>query len=275
MTDTHQTTTTTVTSRDGTELAYWTSGEGPPLLLVHGATADHTRWRPLLPFLESYATVYAMDRRGRGTSGDAPGYAVAREYEDVAAVVDAVAERAGRAVDVYGHSYGGVCAFGAAALTSNIRRLVLYEGWPIVEPARLALEPAVRESLDELVAAGEGEAALEIFMRDVVQVPDDERRAIRAQPTWPARVAAAHTITREMQAIAEVAFDPAQAAAIAVPVLLLTGSDSPDLAAADVEAVAAALPDARTVVLAGQQHLADVLTPEYFAAEVVQFLRGA
>jgi pimeloyl-ACP methyl ester carboxylesterase len=97
---------TRVVSRDGTEIAYWTSGDGPPLVLVHGAPADHTRWRPLLPYLESHATVHAMDRRGRGASGDAPDYHLAREFEDVAAVVDAVAEASRSAVDVYGHSFG-------------------------------------------------------------------------------------------------------------------------------------------------------------------------
>jgi pimeloyl-ACP methyl ester carboxylesterase len=85
-------TVTRVVSRHGTEIACWSSGEGPPLVLVHGTTADHTRWRPLLPYLEPHATVHALDRRGRGASGDAPDYRVAREFEDVAAVVDAVAE---------------------------------------------------------------------------------------------------------------------------------------------------------------------------------------
>lgn len=89
---TDEATMTRVTSRDGTQIAYWTSGEGPPLVVVHGTTADHTRWRPLLPYLEPRATVHALDRRGRGASGDAPDYDVAREFEDVAAVVDAVAQ---------------------------------------------------------------------------------------------------------------------------------------------------------------------------------------
>jgi hypothetical protein len=92
MTLTDESTLTRVISRDGTEIAYWTTGDGPPLVLVHGTTADHTRWRPLLPYLEPHATVHAMDRRRRGGSGDRPDYELAREYEDVAAVVDAVAE---------------------------------------------------------------------------------------------------------------------------------------------------------------------------------------
>jgi pimeloyl-ACP methyl ester carboxylesterase len=123
-----------VASRDGTEIAYWTTGEGPPLVLVHGAVADHNRWRPLLPFLEPHATVHAMDRRGRGASGDGPAYELAREFEDVAAVVDAVAEASGSAVDLYAHSFGGLCAFGGAALTASLGRLALYEGWPPVDP---------------------------------------------------------------------------------------------------------------------------------------------
>jgi pimeloyl-ACP methyl ester carboxylesterase len=57
-----------------------------------------------------------------------------------------------------------------------------------------------------------------------------------------------------------------------VPTLLLTGSDSRDPFAADVGAVAAALPDARVVVLEGQRHVADVLAPELVAAHLVAFL---
>lgn len=57
---------TSVVSRDGTEIAYWTSGDGPPLVLVHGSPADHTRWRPLVPYLERQVRVHAIDRRGRG-----------------------------------------------------------------------------------------------------------------------------------------------------------------------------------------------------------------
>ena len=76
-------------SRDGTEIRYWKSGDGPPLVLVHGAPADHTRWRPLLPYLEGHVTVHAMDRRGRGGSRDTGAYGLQREYEDVMAVIDA------------------------------------------------------------------------------------------------------------------------------------------------------------------------------------------
>jgi pimeloyl-ACP methyl ester carboxylesterase len=264
---------TQVISRDGTQIAYWTSGEGPPLVLVHGTTADHTRWRPLLPYLEPQATIHALDRRGRGASGDAPDYGVAREFEDVAAVVDAVAAAAGSAVDVLGHSFGGLCAFGGAALTSNIRRLVLYEGWPSPHPEQLALPPGVQERLDALLAQGDREAALGTFFREVVRMPEAEFAVYRALPAWQARIAAAHTITRESRAEQAARFRPEQAAKISVPALMLVGGESPDFLTAGIDTVAAALPDAHIVVLEGQQHIAIDFVPEIFADHILAFLR--
>src|SRR5688572_24264216 len=97
----------TVSSRDGTRIAVWRSGHGPPLLLVHGATADHTTtWRSVRSTLEQRFTVFAMDRRGRGGSGDSSAYDLQREAEDVAAVIDFI----GEPTAVLGHSYGGLCA---------------------------------------------------------------------------------------------------------------------------------------------------------------------
>ena len=272
MAGTAEATMTRVESRDGTEIAVWTSGHGPPLVLVHGAVADHTRWRPLLPHLEPHVTVHAMDRRGRGASGDAPGYAIEREFEDVAAVVDAVADASGSAADLYGHSFGGLCAFGGATLTAGIGRLVLYEGWPPADARARELPPGVGGRLDALLAEGNRDAVVETMFREVVLMPEAEITALRAQPAWPARVAAAPTIVRELRAIPQVPFDPGQAARIAVPTLLLTGSDSDDPFAADLATVAAALPDARIGVLDGQRHVADILAPELFARRLLAFL---
>jgi pimeloyl-ACP methyl ester carboxylesterase len=148
----------------------------------------------LLPYLEPHATVHAIDRRGRGTSGDAPDYDVTCEFEDIAAVVDAVAEASGSAVDVLGHSFGGLCAFGGAALTSNICSLVLYEGWRAPTPVARALPPSVEERLDAMLAEGNREAVLETFFREVVKMPEEEFAVYRALPAWQARIAAAHTL---------------------------------------------------------------------------------
>lgn len=263
---------TRVVSTDGTEIAVFVSGAGRPLVVVPGTTSDHTTWRRVLPLLESRATVYAVDRRGRGDSGDRLPYALEKEYDDIAAVVDAAATDAGMSVDLMGHSYGGNVAFGAALRTASLRRLVLYEGWPVPNIAHRTFPPRLLRRLDGLLGAGRPERMLEVFYRDVVQMSEAEIDALEATPTWPARVAAAATVPRECRAFGRQAFDPARAAEIAVPVLLLVGADSPPEIKADPEVVAAALPDARMDVLEGQMHMAHLGDPETFATRVLEFL---
>lgn len=265
-----------VRSRDGTEVAYWTTGTGPPLVLVHGTPADHTRWRPLLPELEPHFTVHALDRRGRGASSDAPDYFLEREYEDLAAVVDAVAaESGGTPVSVYGHSHGGIVAFGAAALTANIHKLVLYEGWPVPDPEVYAVPPQLDARLDQLVATGDRDAAIELLFRSLEDMSDEDIASFKAAPSWPGRVAAAHTITREIRGESTARLDLERARTITVPVLLVTGANSVDASRPHAETVAAALPNARVVILDGQGHVADALDPAAFAAQVVPFLKSA
>lgn len=265
----------TVVSSDGTPIGYWSSGHGPPLVLVHGGLGDHTRWDTLRPHLEPHVTVHAMDRRGRGASGDAPDWTPAREPEDVAAVVDAVAAETGSPVDVLGHSGGGFSAFPAATLTANIRRLVLYEGWPPVDPESFRPPAGLLERLEALLAAGDLEAVLEVAYREALHLSDEELEARRARPEWANRVAAAPTVPRELRAFSTAsAFDPEQAAAIAVPTLLLVGSESP-VWRAQVGTIEAALPDARVVVLDGHGHHADLEAPAQFAEQVLAFLHAA
>ena len=263
-----------VVSRDGTRIVHWTSGCGPPLVLVHGAPADHTRWRPLLPYLEPHVTVHALDRRGRAASGDAAEYRLEREYEDVAAVVDAVAAGPRGLVDVYGHSHGGIVSFGAAALTPNVRKLVLYEGWPVPDPSIYALPPVVMTRISDLLAEGDRDGVVEALFRSVEETSDEDMAALRLAPSWPGRVAAAHTVPREILGESEARLKPEQAGKITVPVLLLTGEESTDPAKAQVGAVAAALSNAQQLVLARQQHIADILDPEAFANHLLRFLHG-
>jgi pimeloyl-ACP methyl ester carboxylesterase len=263
---------TRVRSPDGTEIGYWTSGEGPPLVLVHGALGDHTRWDALRPYLEPHVTVHALDRRGRGASGDHPDYAIEREYEDVAAVIDAVAESSGTPVAVYCSSFGGVCAFGAAALTWNIRKLALYEAWPPVDPEAFRPPEGFMDRAEALLAAGRPEEALELAYRELVGLSAQEIAAMKGQPSWPARIAAAHTIPREERAFLATRFDPDAAAAIAVPTLLLVGTETRQWNT-QAETVAAALPNARIEVLQGQGHVADLFAPEMVAERLLEFLR--
>jgi pimeloyl-ACP methyl ester carboxylesterase len=256
-----------VVSADGTPIAVWRSGEGPPLVLVHGAAADHSRWAPVLPALGERFTVLAIDRRGRGRSGDADDYALEREFEDVAAVV----ESAGEGVNLLGHSHGGLCAVEAALLTDRLDKLVLYEP-PM---GFLATPPEVVARLEELLAAGRREELLTLFMREVAGLPPDQVELMRSLPAWEARLAAADTIPREERVNREYAFDPDRFRELRVPTLYLQGGDSPEPFRKAGEALRAALPDCRVVVMPGQRHAAMDTGTELFLAEVLGFLEAS
>jgi pimeloyl-ACP methyl ester carboxylesterase len=189
--------------------------------------------------------------RGRVSSGDGPAYRLAMEYADVAAVV----------------------AFGAATLTSNIRKLMLCEGWPVPDIARFAVPPDVTGRLESLLTQGHPGQMLETFYRDIAMMSGQEISGLKASPAWPARVAAARTVPRELRALGGQALDPGCAAKITVSVLLLVGADSSEQIKADPDAVAAALPDARITIVQDQAHIAHLTGPESFAKAVISFLR--
>lgn len=242
------------------------SGAGTPLVLVHGTTADHTRWAPVRAAFEARFRVHAVDRRGRGGSGDDAAHSIAAEAEDVAAVID----RIGGPVDVLGHSFGAICSLEAAMRTPNVRRLVLYEP-PI--PTGTAFTPAgVLDKLLALLAAGERDRLVATFLGEVARVPPASIDVMRTQPAWAARVGAAHTIPREIQTAEAYRFDQARVAAVSAPTLLLLGGDSPPLFARAIDALAGALPDVRRVVLEGQTHVAIDTAPALFAHAVLDFL---
>lgn len=253
-------------SKDGTVIGFWQRGAGPPLLLVHGTTADHSRWASVSPALEQQFTVIAMDRRGRGGSGDASDYDIMREAEDVAAVVEAM----GVPLAVLGHSYGAICALEAARLTDKVRRLVLYE--PPIPTGLAHYPPGVPDQIQALVDRDEFEAALELFFRDVVGMPKHELAAYRQLPVWNVRIQLAPTIPRELLIDRGYRFEAENFASLTIPTLLLLGGDSPPLFQRAVAAVDAALADSRVVVLPGQQHIVMDTNPELFVTEVQQFL---
>jgi pimeloyl-ACP methyl ester carboxylesterase len=256
----------TIDSKDGTAIAFARSGTGPPLVLVHGTTADHTRWKPLLPQFEAHFTVYAVDRRGRGGSGDAGDYSIEQEFDDIAAVVDAI----GEPVFLLGHSYGAVCALEASLRTRHLRKLVLYE--PPIRTAESLYPEGTAECLQALLDSGDNDRVVATFFRQVVRAPDEELRLLRELPNWPARVAAAHTIPRELRIDHEYRFQPARFSAMRVPTLLLLGGNSPAKFKDAVDQVHDALPDARIAVMPGQQHTAMNTAPDLFLREVLDFL---
>ncbi len=116
-----------IVSRDGTRIGLLTAGSGPELLLVHGGMNRLERWAPIWDALTSWRRVTAMDRRGRGSSGDTQPYEMGREFDDVAAVAASLAAEAGAPVDVFAHSIGATITVGAAAQGAPLRRVALYE----------------------------------------------------------------------------------------------------------------------------------------------------
>ena len=257
-----------IISRDGTRIAYRRSGTGPPLILVHGAAGDGTRWAPIVPALEPRFSVVVMDRRGRG--GGREDYAVKRESEDIAAVVDGIGEPA----FLLGHSFGGLCALEAALLTPNVRKLVLYESLMMPPPGVPLVPERVIDGLQALVDAGDREGMLTTFMGDVAGMSPDEIEMAKSSPAWPARVAGAHTVPRELRAGSAYRFDAGRFKDLRTPALLLLGGDSPDLAKAGTAALDAGLPDSRVVVIPGVQHVATYTKPELFVQVVSAFLIG-
>ncbi|WP_300007523.1 alpha/beta hydrolase [Pseudonocardia sp.] len=254
-------------SPDGTPIGYRRSGRGPALLLVHGTTADASRWETVRPLLDPHVTVHAMDRRGRGASGDAPGYSLAAEAADVATVVDAIAAATGRPVDVLAHSYGALCALEATASTTAVRRLVLYD-----PPIGSVTPPGFADRVDALVEQGRPEDAVRTVFALIGMSPEQVGLA-ESQPSWTGRVAAAHTIGRETREEEAYRFDPLRFATFTVPTLLLAGDDSPPDLLASTATLAAALPGAQVVRMAGQGHVAMLTAPELFVARVLAFLQ--
>ena len=254
-----------VRSKDGTLIAYERSGTGPALVLVHGTTADHTRWASVLPMLEQKFTVYAVDRRGRGQSGDSAVYSIEREYEDIAAVVGSIQGP----VNLLGHSYGALCSLEAALRVANLNRLILYE--PAISVGEKFYPPDARARILALLDSGDRAGALLVFFREIVKAPEHEIALLRMEPGWSVRLATAHTIPREF-ADEDYILDPLRFRNLKVPTMLLQGAESPDFLKAATEMVHAALPNSRITVMPGQQHIAMSAAPEMFVSLVTEFL---
>ena len=261
-----------VRSPDGTPINAETYGEGSPaLVVVPGALSTQGTWKAAAQLLSTGRTVLVLDRRGRGESGDAPAYTPEREVEDVLAFLRAL----GQPTDLIGHSSGALLAVQAAQRApAALRRLVLYEP-PVYFAGSDGVPADLPERLDALLAAGDRAAALEMFLREGPRVPDQQLIEMRADPSWPARVAMAHTVARE--ASIQRGFDaaPAELRRVGVPTLMLMGGESPRRMRAGAEGIAARIPGCATHILRGQQHSGMRTNPVSFSEAVDGFLRAS
>jgi pimeloyl-ACP methyl ester carboxylesterase len=232
--------------------------------LVHGSVSDHTVFAPLEGELRDEFTIFAMDRRGFGASRDDPGYSAEPRIQ----------RRCGGRGCSRGADWGAGGAIrlflgrelrpGAARDLPSLRALVLYE--PSLGQRQ---PPGSLDRMEKRIAAGDYEGAL-IEMGRAVGLTEEQIAERRAAPNWSQRVATVPTAIRESRIEEDWAWQSQDLSGIAVPTLLLTGSETPPELAEVTSVTAAAIPGARVHVLTGHGHVAHVSEP----GVVAQVLRN-
>lgn len=260
-------------SADGTPIAYDRSGQGPAVILVDGALCSRAQgpMPDLAAQLAPDFTVYHYDRRGRGNSGDIAPYAVEREIEDLAAMI----EEAGGTASVYGASSGAALALEAAAAGVSISKLAVFEAPFVVDDSRPPIPTTWAADLARLAAADRKGDAIRYFMTKGIGLPRLVVTMMKLMPAWKRLKALAHTLPYDAAVLRDNCFgqplDASQWASVSTPVLVVGGGKSPQWMRNSVKAVADAVPAAAYREIPGQNHLikATAIAPvlrEFFAA---------
>jgi pimeloyl-ACP methyl ester carboxylesterase len=254
----------TVTSKDGTTISFRRTGQGPVIVLVDGAmqySAFDQSQGQLAKLLAEHFTVIQYDRRGRGESTDTQPYAVAREIEDIEALID----EAGGSASVYGISSGAALAMEAAiALPDKTQKLALYEPpYNDDATAQQAWQNFTKELGDLLSANRQGDAVALFIM--FTGAPAEAVEGMRRDPVWPLFEAIAPTLAYDLIFILgeDAALPTERVAQIAVPTLVMNGSTSFPFMHVTALALAQAIPNAKHQTLEGQTHevSAEALAP--------------
>jgi len=239
----------TLTSTDGTAIAYQQTGTGPALILVVGAFCDRSSTASLTPLLGPQFTVYEYDRRGRGGSSDSDEYSVDAEIDDLAALI----EVAGGSALVYGHSSGAALALEAAARGVPISRLAAYEPPYTAADDGTGGSDALLEEVRACIRAGDRDGAATLFLQGS-GAPPEVIRMIQQGPGWPRMSELAPPLVYDLTLCNGGVVPHERLSQIGVPTVLVSGGSSPRWAGRSCASVAAAVPGARHVVLDGQTH---------------------
>ncbi|KZN26386.1 hydrolase [Haladaptatus sp. R4] len=253
-----------VTSADGTAIAYERYGEGPPLVLLHGGST-HRYWEPLVPRFADDFTLVVPHRRGHGNSGDGGGYSLEREVTDVRTIIDTFDTEP----IVFGHSFGGLLVI-EAAREASIDRLIAYE--PAVLVGEYRDRANLADRMQELLDAGERRDAMKQYVREVVHGGEIENfdTWLEAWPPWPGIVDLVENTVRMNRAIER--YGLPDHLDVAAPTLLLTGTEGPPHLRESVRAVRDAVPNSRLVEFEGLGHGGPTEAPGRVVAEVRTFI---
>jgi pimeloyl-ACP methyl ester carboxylesterase len=260
----------TVTSADGTTIAYETTGSGPALIFVDGAMCYRANGPSggIAAALAGSFTVYRYDRRGRGDSGDTLPWSVDREIEDLAAVLAA----AGGTAVLVGTSSGAALAADAATRLPGVTRLALYEPPMIVDGTRAPREATFTQDTEALLARGDRSGVLKKFMIEV-GVPRFVVAVMAFTPVWRKLTAVAHTLPYDLRIMGDTGrgkpLDASRWAGVGAPALVMAGGKSPLYMRNSAKAFAEAIPGAEFRVLPGQTH---IVKAAVLAAAVKQFV---
>ncbi|WP_314147773.1 alpha/beta hydrolase [uncultured Leifsonia sp.] len=259
----------TVTSADGTALAYSAWGDGDPIVIIDGATA----YRAVTPenakvgeLLADAFRVISYDRRGRGESGDTAPYAIERELEDLSAII--AGPGAGRPATVFAWSSAGFLALNAAQAGVPIARLALFEPPAVADDSRPPLPADYVERVEAAIAAGEPGDAVELFLTASVLMPPEFVAGMRGSDMWPGLEAVAPTLSYDGRQIGDaMSGSPLSAERwdrVDIPVLVMHGDSTWPFLVSGARAVADLLPTAALKPVPGENHsaTAEVLAPE-------------
>lgn len=256
-----------VISKDGTPIAFDQSGEGPPIILVVGAFNDRSTGAPLAAQLSEHFTVFNYDRRGRGESGDTAPYAIEREIEDLAALLD----EAGGSSAVFGYSSGAILTLKAKAHGLALSRLALYDPPFLLDDGFPQRAQDISVRLTELISSGRRGDAVELFQTEIVGIPAEIVAQMRQAPFRPELENIAHTLVYEATILGDMPVLAQQLPAITVPTLVISGGNNQASMRSAAQTLADALPKAQHRSLEGQTHdiVPAVLAPvleEFFAS---------
>ena len=264
----------TVTSKDGTRIAFEKVGSGPAVILVNGAMsyrrAFDTTLEDLAELLSKDFTAYDYDRRGRGESGNTEPFTKVREIEDIQALI----EEAGGEAMLVGFSSGGAVTLETTAVTPGVTKAFVYEVPFIVDDSRQPLEDYEGHTT-RLVAEGKLDELIEYFITVVAGVPAEFVGGIKQdQAMWERMRAIAPTIPHDAAFMSEfMKGKPLPAgywSKVKVPVLVGDGGASPAWLHHAAEALAEALPNASRETFKDQTHSFD---PKVLAPVVIEFFK--